>query len=128
MTTVPQSRLASVIFPRHGLRLDVPVAWSPEAWHHGLRGALREEDAFLLFPTHLFPRTSIAMTMTGMSVPLDFIFIANDKIDHIRRNVAPGTQLVEPPRWVPWVLEVPAGLTRNADMRLGDRALVYAQR
>lgn len=104
----------------------VSVARTPEELQQGLSGRNSlATDQGMLF---VFEEASTyGFWMKGMKFPLDIIFINNDRIVSISKNVAPAEegnaspQVYTPPQPVNRVLEINGGLSDEYGFKVGDQ-------
>jgi uncharacterized protein len=111
--------------------VDAYVARTPAQMRQGLSGvSFLSENEGMLF---VFPvSTQTAFWMKDMLIPLDFIWIAEDRVISLNTYVAtpaPDTadselKLIAPTRAVNYVLEVNAGFVNRYGIRVGDKVLI----
>ncbi len=101
---------------------DVEVAVTPQQHAQGLQGRRTlAADAGMLFD--FGPSSSVAMWMKDTYIPLDMLFIGNDRrITAIAANTKPlSLDEISPSGPVRAVLEVNAGTAVSFGIRVGDR-------
>jgi uncharacterized membrane protein (UPF0127 family) len=109
-----------------GLRIDAEIARTPDERAIGLSGRdSMARDAGMLFL--LGEERVPGFTMAGMRFPLDFVWITADlRVAGVTEDVPnPGPSEsprsnIQPPAPVLYVLEVNAGVVREAGVRAGD--------
>lgn len=65
----------------------------------------------------------VALTMVGMSISLDIIFIEGDRVTKIV-HAHPGQERVEGPRRARFALEVPEGWAREFEVTVGTHVRI----
>ncbi len=107
--------------------INIEVSDTPELMEKGLSGRENlESDSGMLFVFKSY--TNTYFWMKDMKFPLDMIWIRDDKIIDISKNVPipkPDTPLNQLPKYSPkekvnYVLEVNAGFTEKNDIKIGD--------
>ncbi len=109
----------------------VEVAELPEHQQRGLGGRRAlAQDAGMLF---VYPeREKHSFWMKDMFIPIDIIWLDNQRVVHIEHRVPPprrGTDLGSLPTYSPplpanFVLEIAAGLAEQLKIRVGQRARI----
>jgi uncharacterized membrane protein (UPF0127 family) len=120
--TPPSVTINSVTFA-------VRLAVTPDEQRVGLGGVTNmEEDEGMLF---LYDKPLYSsFWMRGMKIPLDIIFILDDKVVGVFENLPPAAdEDVNPPTWggnllSNRVLEVNAGLAEKYDIKVGDKVII----
>jgi uncharacterized membrane protein (UPF0127 family) len=102
----------------NGLVVRCAIARTADEHSDGLqRFASLAPDEGLLF---LFDRPAYrTFAMKAVSFPIDIVFLQNGKVARIAESIFPGDAELYSAR-CDQVLEVPAGLTRQAHLRVGD--------
>jgi uncharacterized protein len=97
------------------------VVSTPEKLQLGLGGrkSLAPESGMLfILPDHDFQE----FWMQGMLIPIDIIWLSQEKIIGFHQNLSPkDSGTFRSPAPVDMVLEVPAGFVASAGLRIGDR-------
>lgn len=113
---------ARVMFPRTGARVVVPVAITLQDRIRGLLGVthLHTDEGMLFMVPEDEP---VSMTMRGMLVPLDFLFLDGKRVCEVHHGVP--ADFPDPVRpvsvpWVPLVLEMRAGFAYDRVILPGD--------
>ena len=109
----------------HGHPLYLEFARTPAEQRLGLGGRIElGEDRGMLF---IFPTTSTpAFWMQGMKIPIDLVWIENQRIVGIERDLTPpqGEEepiTVYPPAPIDRVLELSAGGALRYELHVGDQ-------
>jgi uncharacterized protein len=113
------------------------VASTPEAQSQGLSG--RDSLDFNQGMLFLFDGLDkYGFWMKGMKIPIDIVWIRNDRIVGVEENVPPPTdpnslaelKIYRPPLAVDKVLEVAAGRAKSFGANIGDQVIIkpYLQR
>lgn len=112
----------------------VGFADSREAKAKGLSGCPElPPQSGLVFPFE--PARAVSFWMKDMLIPIDIIWIKDERIIGIERNVPvpsdPQDQaslpIYQPPGPVDTVLEIAAGRAANQNLQIGDRVTIQAQ-
>lgn len=113
-----------------GADISVEIADTDFLRQQGLSGRdSLNENSGMLFS---FPKSSLpSFWMKGMKFPLDFIWIANNKIVQIDKNIEPEPgktdselTLYRPKTPIDYVLEVNAGFSDKNNLKTGDSVTV----
>jgi hypothetical protein len=116
---VPEYGFASVAFQENGYIVQAYTPKNAQASAKGLGGrSVLPEDYGMLW--RFDPAQIPSFTMKGMRIPLDFIWIQNDKVVEITANVPVSQEMLMPKLPVDAVLEVNAGFTRKNSISVGD--------
>lgn len=109
-------------------KITVAVADSEATRAKGLGDVDRlAENQGMLF-VFASKNTTPSFWMKGMKIPLDFIWIKDDKVSEINANIAPpqaGTpdnqlQIITPKSPIDYVVEVNAGFSEKNNIKVGD--------
>ncbi len=96
------------------------VLRTPAQKEQGLRGCLAVPKAMgAVFEYNTLRR--VGFTMTGMTVPLDFVWVRSGKIVQLDADIKAGVQSVEPEHSFDRLVELPAGAISGIGLRVGDR-------
>jgi|GEM_PF-576394 len=121
---------AIIAFPRGTITAE--VASSTLKQYRGLSGhAPLAKDTGMLFVfgnAHKYP-----FVMRGMTFPLDFIWLVDNRVADIDENIPPPTpgksaQIVEPREPITMVLEVPAGTINRLAIHVGDSVAITQEK
>jgi uncharacterized membrane protein (UPF0127 family) len=124
--TQPTTNKKTKIFVKN-IKIDVDIAETPEEKAKGLSGrqSLKKNEGMLfIFENNTYP----IFWMKDMHFPIDIIWIADEKVVHIDRNVpvpevnTPDSKLplYKPPVGIDYVLEVNAGFAESHNIKLND--------
>jgi uncharacterized protein len=101
--------------------VQAEVVSTPEKLQLGLGGrkSLAPESGMLfILPDHDFQE----FWMQGMLIPIDIIWVSQEKIIGFNQNLSPkDSGTFRSPAPVDMVLEVPAGFVKAAGLKVGDR-------
>lgn len=125
-TVLNQAPIKEVVVNNQTIQVD--IASTPSQLQQGLAGreVLNDGEGMLF----IFPSTDYyVFWMKGMLIPLDIIWLEDDLIVDISKNVpapAEGMSDEELPKYaseeeINYVLEVPSGYTDRYGIQIGDR-------
>lgn len=115
---------ADVFFltPRGRVVVHALVSSTPAERERGLRGTrFLPWGSGMLFPFR--PWQTPAMTMVGVDIPIDMVFLDGHRIVGIYAAV-PGQARIEGPTGTHWVLEVPGAFAEREWLAIGQAAVV----
>ena len=111
-----------------GVRIFIEIADTPEKQQEGLSGreVLGENEGMLFIFSSKDTRPSF--WMKGMLIPLDFIWIDDNRVIQVHKNVQPPKpdtperelQVLAPEYPIDYVLEVNAGFVEKNNVQVGD--------
>jgi uncharacterized membrane protein (UPF0127 family) len=103
-----------------GAVIDAEIPLTTDQMLEGLRGRAKPSPMLFVFP-HDDRRT---MTMSGMTFPLDMIFIdGSGRVASVVSEATPGRLIVDSVVAARYCLELPAGWATGFRIQIGDRAM-----
>jgi len=113
-------RAARIAFSS-GALIDAEIPVTPAEMLDGLRSRAKPSPMLFVFPA----MGPLAMTMSGVTFPLDMVFMSdNGKVVDVVSEAAPGRLMVHSRAAARYCLELPPGWAAGMGIAVGDRAMV----
>ncbi len=118
-----ENKMEEIVLKVGGNELNVKVADSDEERYKGLSGysSLSDSEGMLFVHSEVGRHQYV---MRGMNFDLDFIFIKDDQVVDIAKNVSMGYKgIIQGATDYDKILEVPAGWCDKKGVKLGDKVV-----
>lgn len=108
-----------------GIALKAKIANTLQEQTRGLAGRHNLNDREGMLFVYNQP-TEPRFWMKGMLIPIDIIWIANNRVIGIENNIQPdgGTIFYRPPSPIDYVLEVSSGWSERNNINVGDQVII----